>query len=112
MAPAVGGELAARGGIGICYGCHCAHLLVKHIVHVGPRLEIFQRGIVTLFPRLSLPGVARASLGLENTADDVDTLLRVLGQIAGAPKAKVAKSMRRQMDDFAGAAARRVYAGQ
>jgi hypothetical protein len=32
-----------------------------------------------------------------------------LGQIAGAPKAKVAKGMRRQMDAFAAAVARRVY---
>jgi hypothetical protein len=50
------------------------------------------------------------SLGIENTAEDVDALLRVLGDIAREPKANAAKGVRQQMDDFAAAAARRVYA--
>jgi selenocysteine lyase/cysteine desulfurase len=105
----VAGELAARGGIGVRYGCHCAHLTVKRILHVPPWAEELQRAMLTVLPRLSLPGVARASLGIENTEADVDALLRVLGDIARQPKAKTSGDVRPQMDDFAAAASRRVY---
>jgi selenocysteine lyase/cysteine desulfurase len=106
----VAGELAARGGIGVRYGCHCAHLTVKRILHVPPWAEELQRVMLTVLPRLSLPGVVRASLGIENTEADVDALLRVLGDIARQPKANAARGLRPQMDDFVAAAARRVYA--
>jgi selenocysteine lyase/cysteine desulfurase len=106
----VAGELAARGGIGVRYGCHCAHLTVKRIVHVPPWAEELQRAMLTVLPKLSLPGVVRASLGIENTTEDVDALLRVLGDIAREPKVNAGKQVRRQMDDYAGAVAQRVYA--
>ncbi|HAQ21239.1 MAG TPA: hypothetical protein DCR40_18710 [Prolixibacteraceae bacterium] len=86
IATQVGKELALHGGIGVRTGCHCAHIIIKHILHVGPGLEKFQKMIVTLFPRLSLPGVVRVSLGIENTEEDVDTLIRVLDSIANKPK--------------------------
>jgi selenocysteine lyase/cysteine desulfurase len=76
-------ELALRGGIGVRFGCHCAHILVKHILAVPPFLEKFQRLIQTLFPKLRLPGVVRVSLGIENSAEDVDRLIKVLSKIAG-----------------------------
>jgi selenocysteine lyase/cysteine desulfurase len=80
-------ELAVQGGIGVRYGCHCAHILVKHILGVGPKLEKFQRMIVTLFPKLQLPGVVRVSLGIGNTEEDIDTFIQVLTQIvAKSPK--------------------------
>jgi len=78
-------ELVQRGGIGVRYGCHCAHLLVKHLLGVGHGLERFQRILLTLLPWVNLPGVLRVSLGIENTEEDVDTLIRVLGEIAGNP---------------------------
>ena len=106
----VAGELAARGGIGVRYGCHCAHLTVKRILHVPPWAEEIQRGMLTVLPKFSLPGVVRASLGIENTTEDVDALLRVLGDIARKPKANAAKGLRPQMDDFTAATAQRVYA--
>jgi selenocysteine lyase/cysteine desulfurase len=101
--------LAERGGIGVRYGCHCAHLLIKHMLHVPPLLQQFQGVMLTLVPRLSLPGVVRVSLGIENSAEDVDTLLRVLTGIARQPQAGVKGAVEQQMDDFATAAARRVY---
>ncbi len=78
-------ELALRCGIGVRYGCHCAHIIVKRILHLSPFLEGFQRMLVVLFPKLKLPGVLRVSLGIENTREDIDTLLRELQSISGKP---------------------------
>ena len=118
-------ELAERGGIGVRYGCHCAHLLIKRLVGVPPLLEQLQGLILTLFPRLNLPGVVRVSLGVQNSAEDVDALVQVLGPIArqpwaGAdnpfdfaqdrPFASTQTAGQQQMDAFARAAAQRVYA--
>jgi selenocysteine lyase/cysteine desulfurase len=109
-------ELAERGGIGVRYGCHCAHMLIKHLLHIHPLLEQFQGVIVTLFSRISLPGLTRASLGIENTEEDIDTLIDVLSNIvhrprAGAdnPFASTKTDVQQKMEDFAEAAARRVY---
>jgi selenocysteine lyase/cysteine desulfurase len=76
-------KLALHSGIGIRYGCHCAHLLVKHLLGVGPGLERFQFFLLTVFPAINLPGIARISLGLENRKEDVDTLVRLLGRLTG-----------------------------
>jgi selenocysteine lyase/cysteine desulfurase len=78
-----GKELALLGGVGVRTGCHCAHIIVKHILKVGPGLEKFQKLIVSLFPKLSLPGVVRISFGIENTEAEIDAFIRVMGEIAG-----------------------------
>lgn len=120
MAPKVGIELALLGGIGVRTGCHCAHIIVKHILHVGPGLEKFQKLIVTLFPKLSLPGVVRVSLGIENSEDDVDRLIQTLDKIASKPRALndrdfastpdlSRKVVQQQIDNFVEAATQRVY---
>jgi selenocysteine lyase/cysteine desulfurase len=75
-------RLALEGGIGVRSGCHCAHLTVKHMLHISPFLEQFQRLIQILFPKFRFLGVVRVSLGIENTDEDVDTLIGVLGKIA------------------------------
>jgi selenocysteine lyase/cysteine desulfurase len=74
-------KLAEQGGIGIRYGCHCSHILIKHILGVKPFLENFQRIIVTLFPNLELPGVARVSLGICNSYYEVDRFADLLSSI-------------------------------
>ena len=102
-------QLATQGGIGVRSGCHCAHLLVKRVLEIPPLLEQLQGLILTLFPKLELPGVVRVSLGIENSADDVDTLIRVLGEIARKSRAGADKDVQQQMDDFARFAAQRVY---
>lgn len=106
MAGPVAEALAARG-IGIRSGCHCAHLLVKRVLHIHPALEQFQGVILTLFPKLSLPGVDRVSLGLENTSEDVSALLAALAEIAQQPK--VLPKFAAQLDTFADGVAQRVY---
>jgi len=117
-------ELAFRSGIGVRYGCHCAHIIVKHLLNVGPNLEQFQRLIVTLFPKLQLPGLVRVSLGLENTEAEIDKLIQVLDQfakksrtspernskIAGNKRLKISKAdVQKQINDFTGEVARKVY---
>jgi len=116
MANRVAKELAEQGGIGVRYGCHCAHLLIKHLLNIPPLLEHLQGLILTLFPRVSLPGLTRVSLGIENSVEDVDTLIHVLGKIAAQPQSRVDNPFsstptdaQRQMDDFARAMAQRVY---
>jgi selenocysteine lyase/cysteine desulfurase len=116
MANRVAKELAERGGIGVRSGCHCAHLLIKRLLNIHPLLAQLQGLILTLFPQVALPGLTRVSLGIENGAEDIDTLIHVLGKIP-RPEASSRNRMpvlpqtdvQRQMDDFARAAARRVY---
>jgi selenocysteine lyase/cysteine desulfurase len=105
-------ELAERGGIGVRYGCHCAHLLIKRMVGVPPLLEQLQGLILRLFPRVALPGVVRVSLGIENSEEDVDTLIHVLGSIARQPRTGAAgtqRDVRQEMDDFIRAVSQGVY---
>ncbi len=82
-------ELAERGGIGVRNGCFCAHLIVKHLMHIHPwRSEAAEFGLWLLpkFTGTILPGVTRISLGAENDEDDVDRLLQVLHEIAQTPR--------------------------
>ncbi len=83
MANQISRELAARSAIGTRYGCHCAHILIKHILGVSPGLETFQRRMLTVLPNLRLPGVARVSFGIQNTEQEVDILIRTLTALTG-----------------------------
>ena len=125
MATALAKGLAMQGGIGTRSGCHCAHLIIKHLLHVPPALERFQRVFITVLPQIPLPGLLRISLGIENTKEDIDTLIRVLGKISGKPAPTSADSpggsnvneaspvskatVKKQMKEFVDAAAVRVY---
>ena len=103
-------RLAARAGIGVRSGCHCAHLTVKRIAAVPPWAEQLQRLILTVLRRFEPPGVVRVSLGIENSKEDVDTLLSVLDGIVRRPKDGASENVvRQQMDDACKASAERVY---
>jgi selenocysteine lyase/cysteine desulfurase len=78
-------KLAEQGGIGVRYGCHCAHLLIKHLLHVSPFLAHLQGLILTLFSRAKLPGLVRVSLGIGSSEEDIDRFIAVLGSIARQP---------------------------
>ena len=110
MAPRVAKELAERGGIGVRTGCHCAHILVKHLVGVPPALERFQKLIAKLFPGIKFPGIVRVSFGIENSEQDVDTLIHLLDKIASHPRVSKKTDMQKQMNDFVKSAGKRVYA--
>jgi selenocysteine lyase/cysteine desulfurase len=82
-------ELALVAGIGTRFGCHCSHILVKRILNVSPFLERFQWVIQNLVPGVRFPGVARISLGIENTEEDVDRLINTLSKISQKSLGKV-----------------------
>ena len=86
LAKAAARDLAERGGIGVRSGCHCAHMLIKRLLHIHPFLERLQGVMLMVFPKLSLPGLVRISLGIENSQTDIDTLIQVLGTIARQPR--------------------------
>jgi len=102
-------KLAEQGGIGVRYGCHCSHILVKHLLNISPFLERFQRLIATLFRKVNFPGLARVSFGIENSKEDIDTLIHVLDKIARKPRPLPSKDLKKQMNEFTRAAVQRVY---
>jgi selenocysteine lyase/cysteine desulfurase len=105
----VANKLALHGGIGVRYGCHCSHILVKHLLHISPFLERFQKLIATLFHRVNFPRLVRVSLGIENSEKEIDALIQVLGKIAAKPRTSPPKDLKQQMNDFTRDAARRAY---
>ncbi len=110
LAHTVARRLAARGGIGVRSGCHCAHLTVKRLAEVPPWAEQVQRLILTVFRRFELPGVVRVSLGIGNTEADIDALLGVMEGLARHPKAAAPeKTFPQRMDAVCRAAGERVY---
>jgi len=76
------GESLSQNGIGVRTGCHCAHILVKYILDIPPFLEKFQGFILRLLPKLSLPGIVRISLGIENDRKDIELFMNELRVIA------------------------------
>ncbi len=104
-------ELAERAGVGVRYGCHCAHLLIKRLLKVPRWAERLQYLMLTLSSGMSLPGVVRVSFGLQTTAKDVDTFLDALKDIVNrASKGSPTKPFRRDMQSFVEAATRAVFA--
>ncbi len=76
------GKALAAEGIGIRVGCHCAHIIVKKILGISQRLEKLQKVLLHIFPKLKLQGVARISLGIENTKSDIQRAVRVIKMVA------------------------------
>ena len=117
-------ELALQRGIGVRSGCHCAHIIIKHLLNVGPSLERIQHLIQTFFPKFRFPGLVRVSIGIENSAEDIDALIDILGRIAGKQGTSAdrhsdtalngttilpRKDVQQQVNDFIKAAALSVY---
>ena len=110
MPSRVAGEMAIRGGIGVRSGCHCAHIIIKHLLNMTPSLERFQRFILAVFPKVKFPGLVRVSLGIETSEEDIDTMINVLSEIAKkGPPVVAERIVQKQLDDSVKAVARRVY---
>jgi selenocysteine lyase/cysteine desulfurase len=98
----------AQRGIGIRYGCHCAHILVKHILNVSPRLQKFQFVIAWLFRSVRFPGVARISFGIGTTESDILQFTRTLKEIAGK-KHSHPSDIKSRMDEYAKSVKEKVF---
>lgn len=105
----VANELALYGGIGVRHGCHCAHIIVKHMLGIPPAVEQLQRVIQVLFPKIRLPGVVRVSLGIENTREEIDMLIHALEQVASKKKNPEVKTAQKQMNKFIGQTCELIY---
>lgn len=79
-------HLALESGIGVRWGCHCAHILIKHMLGLGPFVEGLQRVIQIIFPRFRFLGVVRVSLGIENSEQEIITLENALKKIIHSSK--------------------------
>jgi selenocysteine lyase/cysteine desulfurase len=124
MPSRVAKQLALQGGIGVRSGCHCAHIIIKHLLNISPFLERFQWLIQILFPKFRFLGLVRVSLGLENREEDVDRLIQTLHKIAGPPRSSSNRKpatetpvvsmaeLNRKMNDFVNAAAQNIYSDQ
>ena len=104
--------LAETGGIGVRSGCHCSHILIKHLLKIPRWAQKVQRIIVILFPKFELPGMVRISLGIENTEADIDSCINVLEEIARSKKEKIHypfENIKSQIEDFIKTVEQKVY---
>jgi len=81
MAGGIANKLAFNRGIGVRYGCHCAHLIIKYLFDFTPFLVGFQKAILRVFPMIKLQGMVRISFSIENTESDVAILLEEMKKI-------------------------------
>jgi selenocysteine lyase/cysteine desulfurase len=124
ISSAVAGKLARRAGIGVRYGCLCAHLIIKQLAGFTPLTEKIQRFVLKIVPILNLQGITRISFGIQNTEEEVDALIGEIKRIAGvsgkrsesnevrtSEKTNVApeKVVKQQIKDFIKDRARMVY---
>jgi len=86
MSSRVAKKLSSQSGIGVRYGCHCAHIIIKHLFKFSPGMETFQRYLLMMFPGINLPGLTRVSFGIENSEEDIYRLVQALKKIIIKPK--------------------------
>ena len=71
-----------------------------------------QRIVVTLFPKIELPGMVRISLGIENTMAEIDICINVLKEIALGNKEKIhypCENIKQKIEDFNKTVEQKVY---
>jgi selenocysteine lyase/cysteine desulfurase len=74
--------LGHEWGIGVRAGCFCAHPGMLHLLRVPDDVALGVAARIERGDKSSVPGAVRASLGLYNTAADVDLLVDGLQAIA------------------------------
>jgi selenocysteine lyase/cysteine desulfurase len=111
MAGSIANKLARSQAIGVRFGCHCAHLIVKYLSNFTPTTERIQKAVILMVPALKLQGYVRVSFGLENTEAEVDVLLQELECIAGKEKLPGNKAeVKARIREFIAQTEQRVYA--
>jgi cysteine desulfurase/selenocysteine lyase len=74
--------LSFEWGIGVRAGCFCAHPGMAHLLGVSPEDMASVEQQIMHHEKFGVPGATRASLGLYNSADDVDLLVEALNVIS------------------------------
>jgi cysteine desulfurase/selenocysteine lyase len=74
--------LSYEGGIGVRNGCFCAHPYLLRLLHVPQDRASYVRERISAGDRSEVPGLVRASVGLQNTKEDLDRLVEALRVIA------------------------------
>ena len=69
-------------GIGVRNGCFCAHPLILHLLGLSEEESNQVRDDILGHNKAAMPGLIRASFGLYNTIEEVDTFVDVLEKIA------------------------------
>ncbi len=115
IAIAVAERLADTHGIGVRCGCHCAHIMVKHLLKIPPFGARLQHIMLFLLPKLSLPGITRISLGIENSKKDIDRLISGLKKTNHKPDSKKIQSRasyKQQLNELILGTSLKVYGGR
>lgn len=74
--------LSYEGAIGVRSGCFCAHTYVKELLHVSDEDSRHLEQQILARDRSQIPGTIRASFGLYNTIDEIDTFVVMIQKIA------------------------------
>jgi selenocysteine lyase/cysteine desulfurase len=87
-------------GIGVRYGCHCAHILIKSILNLPLPLQRFQHMLAILFKGMKFPGLLRVSIGIGNTSEDINEFVRILSLINSSNTPKSKTVIKHKIEDF------------
>ncbi len=115
IAITVAERLADIHGIGVRCGCHCAHIMVKYLLKIPPFGARLQHIMLFLLPKLSLPGITRISLGIENRKEDIDRLITGLKYMNLKPDGKKIQSRasyKQQLNELILGTSLKVYCGK
>ena len=74
--------LGAEYGIGVRNGCFCAHPYLLHLMGLSQAESNRVREEILANDRHDMPGMIRISFGMYNTAEEVDTVVQALSNIA------------------------------
>jgi len=69
-------------GIGVRSGCFCAHPYILYLLGLSETQAADVRRRILADDRSEMPGLIRASFGLYNTLEEVDTLVEALNEIS------------------------------
>jgi selenocysteine lyase/cysteine desulfurase len=78
----VGSILSYEWGVAVRHGCFCAHPLIKRLLNVTKAQEKLFEDEIRQGDRRNTPGAVRASIGLHNAEEEVDTLVEAMRSIA------------------------------
>jgi selenocysteine lyase/cysteine desulfurase len=74
--------LGYEGAIGVRNGCFCAHPYLLHLLRIPEDRASYLRGRIGAGDRSEVPGLVRASVGLQTSKEDLDRLVEMLLRIA------------------------------